>query len=114
MNLGKYDFFPAASGKGNVVAYLQQKWGLAPEECACLFDDDNDLPMALRCGQKLLPGLTSASVERAAAENPEWEVASCAGQGVFAIEECLERLLRRVREADTALPAADAATNTGK
>ena len=59
------------------------------------------LRCALRCGQQLLPGLTSASVERAAAENPQWEVASCAGQGVFAIEECLERLLRRVRE-DTA------------
>ena len=29
MNLGKYDFFPAASGKGNVVAYLQA----SPEAC---------------------------------------------------------------------------------
>jgi len=98
MNLGKYDFFPALSGKGNVVAYLQRKWGLAEEECACLFDDDNDLPMALRCGQQLLPGLTSASVRRAAAENPQWQVASCAGQGVFAIEECLEALLQRARD----------------
>uniref|UniRef100_A0A7S3BYA0 Trehalose-phosphatase n=1 Tax=Haptolina ericina TaxID=156174 RepID=A0A7S3BYA0_9EUKA len=97
MNLGKYDFFPSLSGKGNVVAYLQVKWGLAVDECAALFDDDNDLPMARRCGTQLLPGLTSPSVERAALENPEWQVASCAGQGVFAIEECLETLLRRVR-----------------
>merc|ERR1712070_1370787 len=40
MNLGKYDFYPAESGKGNVVTYLQAKYGVAPEECACLFDDN--------------------------------------------------------------------------
>jgi len=97
MNLGKYDFFPAASGKGNAVAYLQAKWGVAPDECACLFDDDNDLPMARQCGLQLLPGLTSDSVRRAAMEHPEWHVAASAGQGVFAIEECLEMLLQRVR-----------------
>ena len=66
-------------------------------ESACLFDDDNDLPMAQQCGVQLLPGLTSKSVERAAAEHPEWHVAPSAGQGVFAIEECLELLLARVR-----------------
>lgn len=97
MNLGKYDFYPRASGKGNVVAYLQEKFGVTPDECACLFDDDNDLPMAQRCGTHLLPGLTSDSVARAAMEHPEWQVASRSGQGVFAIEECLEQLLERVR-----------------
>ena len=30
-------------------------------------------------------------------EHPEWQVASRSGQGVFAIEECLELLLERVR-----------------
>jgi hypothetical protein len=30
MNLGKYDFFPAGSGKGNAVRYLQQQWGACP------------------------------------------------------------------------------------
>jgi hydroxymethylpyrimidine pyrophosphatase-like HAD family hydrolase len=97
MNLGCYDFYPRVSGKGNVVAYLQQKFGVAPDECACLFDDDNDLPMAQRCGSQLLPGLTSDSVRRAAAEHPEWQVASTAGQGPVAIEECLEKLLARAR-----------------
>jgi len=94
---GKFDFFPSTTGKGNAVAYLQGEFGVSPEESVCLFDDDNDLPMAERCGIHYLPGLTSSSVERAAAEHPEWHVASRAGQGVFAIEECLERLLERVR-----------------
>lgn len=97
MNLGKYDFFPSISGKGNAVAYLQAKFGVAPEECACLFDDDNDLPMAERCGRHFLPGLTSSSVRRAAMEHPEWVVASKEGQGVFAIEECLVTLLEAVK-----------------
>lgn len=98
MNLGKYDFYPRASGKGNAVAYLQRRYGLAPEQCVALFDDDNDLPMARRCeGGQLLPGLTSKSVARAALEHPEWKVAARAGQGVFAIEELLESLLEQVR-----------------
>mmetsp|Transcript_33085 Transcript_33085/g.104025 ORF Transcript_33085/g.104025 Transcript_33085/m.104025 type:complete len:333 (+) Transcript_33085:68-1066(+) len=97
MNLGKYDFYPALSGKGNAVSYLQAKHGVAAAESACLFDDDNDLPMAERCGVHLLPGLTSASVAHAAEAHPDWYVAPSAGQGVFAVEECLERLLARVR-----------------
>ena len=80
------------------MAYLQRRYGLAPEQCVALFDDDNDLPMARRCeGGQLLPGLTSKSVARAALEHPEWKVAARAGQGVFAIEELLESLLEQVR-----------------
>ena len=97
MNLGKYDFYPSKSGKGNVVAYLQHKFGVTPDECACLFDDDNDLPMARQCATHLLPGLTSDSVRASAADNPSWQVAERAGQGVFATEELLESLLARVR-----------------
>jgi len=41
--------------------------------------------------------LSRDQVRRAAAENPSWQVASNAGEGVFAIEALLERLLRRVR-----------------
>lgn len=108
MNLGKYDFFPRVSGKGNAVAYLQNKWGVSAEESCCLFDDDNDIAMANKCGMHLLPGLTSDSVKRAAAEHPEWMVADAAGQGVFAIEECLEKLLERVRR-DKAEDAAEKA-----
>ncbi len=106
MNLGKYDFFPAKSGKGNAVAYLQDRYGLRADECACLFDDDNDLPMARRCGTCMLPGLTSASVRRAALEHPDWRVARKVDQGVFAIEELLEELLAQVRaERKEAVPA---------
>ena len=105
----QYDFYPRASGKGNAVAYLQQRYGLAPEECVALFDDDNDLPMAMRCeGGQLLPGLTSKSVARAAMEHPEWKVAARAGQGVFAIEELLEGLLEQVRSERREADAIDA------
>lgn len=108
MNLGKYDFYPALSGKGNVVAYLQGKFGVAEAECACLFDDDNDLPMAQRCGAHYLPGLTSDSVSRAAMEHPSWIVPPNEGTGVFAIETCLEQLLERVRREKKAQGAPEA------
>lgn len=112
INLGKYDFYPSAAGKGNAVSYLQKKFGVSEAETACLFDDDNDLPMAERCGIHYLPGLTSESVEKAAKEHPEWRVAETAGQGVFAVEECLEALLERVKEEQKAAtklePEADA------
>lgn len=108
MNLGKHDIFPAVSGKANAVRYLQLEFGLRPEECACLFDDDNDLGMAACCGTHLLPGLTSESVRRAAAENPGWHVAANAGEGVYAIESLLEDLLHRVRA-----KADGAASNSG-
>jgi 3-deoxy-D-manno-octulosonate 8-phosphate phosphatase KdsC-like HAD superfamily phosphatase len=92
-NLGKVDFFPALCGKGNAVKYLQAKFGVRPAECAALFDDDNDLPMAAECAVHLLPALTSDSVVSAVRVNPAWRVAERCGQGVFAIEELLEALL---------------------
>lgn len=95
MNLGKYDFYPSAAGKGNAVKYLQERFGISKSETACLFDDDNDLCMAEQCGTHWLPGLTSRSVVFEAAIHPSWHVAKKAGQGVFAIEECLEALLYR-------------------
>ncbi|KAL9178331.1 hypothetical protein ACHAXT_001759 [Thalassiosira profunda] len=96
-NLGKYDFYPSAAGKGNAVKYLQERFGVQQSETACLFDDDNDLPMAEQCGIHMLPGLTSESVKEAAARQPSWKVAKTAGQGVFAIEECLEALVERAK-----------------
>ena len=92
------------------MAYLQRRYGLAPAQCVALFDDDNDLPMARLCGTHLLPGLTSASVARAAAEHPGWRVASRVGQGVFAIEELLEGLLEEVRQEGRAAGLQEAAT----
>ena len=109
MNLGKFDFFPAASGKGNVVGYLQGKFGVSEAESVCLFDDDNDLPMASRCGVHFLPGLTSDSVRRAATEHPGWVVPPNEGTGVFAIEACLEMLLERVRREKAAQEAPELA-----
>lgn len=97
MNLGKYDFFPEVCGKGNAVRYLQRLYGLTKDECVALFDDDNDIEMAQACGGgHYLPSLTSASIVKAVKENPSWEVAERAGQGVFAIEEILRRILATV------------------
>jgi len=97
-NLGKYDFYPSVAGKGGAVSYLQKLFGISKSETAALFDDDNDLPMAEQCGIHMLPGLTSESVKAAAiCEQPSWYVANTVGQGVFAIEECLEVLLDRAR-----------------
>lgn len=101
-NLGMVDFFPSASGKGNAVSYLQHRFGVARAESACLFDDDNDLPMAEMCGAHFLPGLTSRSVMRAADMNPSWHVSPRAGQGVFAVEECLTKLLGWARRSNRA------------
>ena len=82
-------------------ASAQEKFGLAPEECVALFDDDNDLPMATQCSMGMLPSLTSDSVREALEQNPQWTVARKAGQGVFATEELLEMLLQKVTD-DTA------------
>ena len=48
----------------------------------------------------------SDAARHAAEENADWLVASRAGEGVFAIEECLEMLLARVR-AEKAAEAAE-------
>jgi hydroxymethylpyrimidine pyrophosphatase-like HAD family hydrolase len=48
-NLGKFDFFPALSGKGNACKYVLKKRGFSREQAVALFDDDNDLPMAAEC-----------------------------------------------------------------
>jgi hydroxymethylpyrimidine pyrophosphatase-like HAD family hydrolase len=93
MNLGKYDFYPAACGKGNAVKYLQAKFGVRKAESAALFDDDNDLPMAAECALQLLPALTSDSIVEAVRAHPEWQVAKRCGQGVFAVEELIESVL---------------------
>jgi len=95
-NLGKTDFFPTLAGKANAVKYLQKKFGIDQLETVCLFDDDNDLLMAEQCGVHLLPSLTSFSIKNAVSHNPSWYVPTTVGQGVFATEECLEKLLERV------------------
>lgn len=95
-NLGKTDFFPTLAGKANAVMHLQKKFGIDILETVCLFDDDNDLLMAEQCGVHLLPSLTSFSIKNAVSRNPSWFVPKAVGQGVFATEECLEKLLSRV------------------
>jgi hydroxymethylpyrimidine pyrophosphatase-like HAD family hydrolase len=95
-NLGKTDIYPTNAGKANTVKYLQKKFGIHRLETACLFDDDNDLLMARECGIHALPSLTSFSIKSAVARNPRWYIPQTVGQGVFATEECLEKLLESV------------------
>lgn len=95
-NLGKTDIYPTNAGKANTVKYLQKKFGIHRLETACLFDDDNDLLMARECGIHALPSLTSFSIKSAVDQNPSWYIPETVGQGVFATEECLEKLLESV------------------
>jgi len=98
MNLGMHDFFPAKAGKGPAVKFLQAKWGLAPDECIALFDDDNDIKMVEQCGAGFLPGITSESVQNRLAIEPGWALAKRAGTGVFATEDILHTILNEVSE----------------
>jgi len=93
MNLGCYDFFPLAAGKGNVVQYLQRRWQVTSTDCVALFDDDNDLPMTQHCATGFLPWVHSDSVRKRLPLEPSWHLASTAGDGVFATEEILGRIL---------------------
>eukprot|EP01062_Namystynia_karyoxenos_P049078 TRINITY_DN37503_c0_g1_i1.p1 TRINITY_DN37503_c0_g1~~TRINITY_DN37503_c0_g1_i1.p1 ORF type:complete len:316 (+),score=79.17 TRINITY_DN37503_c0_g1_i1:78-1025(+) len=90
-NLGKYDYFPAVSGKGNVVRYLLTKRGYAAADAVAMFDDDNDLPMAAAVGTSLVVQATHDAVRRAVAANPHWTVAK--QHGPLAAEELLELVL---------------------
>lgn len=41
------------------------------QRALCICDDDNDLEMASACGRVFLPSVSSESMEKAAASNPE-------------------------------------------
>eukprot|EP00283_Hemiselmis_rufescens_P012536 CAMPEP_0173447864 /NCGR_PEP_ID=MMETSP1357-20121228/39577_1 /TAXON_ID=77926 /ORGANISM="Hemiselmis rufescens, Strain PCC563" /LENGTH=230 /DNA_ID=CAMNT_0014414289 /DNA_START=61 /DNA_END=750 /DNA_ORIENTATION=+ len=89
-NLGHYDFMCSRAGKGNAVEYLQRKWGVSSDECAAVFDDDNDLCMAAKCRWCLIPSITSESVKQGLEENPQWLCSDKCGTGVFASEEVFQ------------------------
>jgi len=90
-NLGKYDFFPDISGKGNAVEYLLAKLGVSKDDAVALFDDENDLPMANACGHACVMRCTHESIAAHLPENPHWHIAS--ETGVLATEEILEMIL---------------------
>eukprot|EP00667_Euglena_gracilis_P014338 EG_transcript_14858 len=93
-NLGKTDFFPACSGKGNAARHLLARIGVPQADSFALFDDDNDLPMAQAVGLGLVVRTLTASVRQAVEANPSWKVAT--KQGVLATEEMLQALLALV------------------
>jgi len=95
-NLGKYDFFPAVSGKGNAVKYYLDKYGLKSDEAVALFDDENDLPMSEVVADCFVLQSTHESVTRAIKANPHWVVAK--EVGVLAIENVLEKCLEKIRK----------------
>jgi len=95
-NLGKFDFFPAISGKGNAVRHFMEKEGLRKEEAVALFDDDNDLPMANEAAQCYLIQPTHPSIASELKKNPSWIASSRVG--VLAIEEALENVLEQIMQ----------------
>lgn len=90
-NLGKFDFFPDISGKGNAVEYLLAELGVSKDDAVALFDDENDLPMANACGHACVMRCTHESIAAHLPKNPHWHVAT--ETGVLATEEILEMLL---------------------
>ena len=89
--MSKFDFFPSISGKGNAVAYLLSKLGIATSDAVAIFDDDNDLPMAAEVGHCAVVQATHPNVVQATLDHPHWAVATA--KGVLAIEELLEHIL---------------------
>ena len=96
-NLGKYDFFPATSGKWNAARYLLDALGLARDDAVALFDDENDLPMAEACGHGCVLRCTHARLREHLPRNPHWHLAT--ETGVFATEEMLGLLLENATSA---------------
>jgi len=90
-NIGKYDFFPKVSGKGNAVRHYMEKFDIKPEEAVALFDDENDLPMADAVEHCYVMQATHHTIEKALETNPHWHQAK--GVGVIATEEVLQTLL---------------------
>ena len=90
-NLGKADFFPSISGKGNAVQFLLAKLGIEAADAVALFDDENDLPMAAACAHACVLGKTHASIDAALLQNPHWHVAT--EHGPLATEQVLQMLL---------------------
>mmetsp|Transcript_20065 Transcript_20065/g.50806 ORF Transcript_20065/g.50806 Transcript_20065/m.50806 type:complete len:329 (-) Transcript_20065:1263-2249(-) len=94
-NLGKQDFFPAISGKGNAVRHFLREHGIGREEAIAMFDDENDLPMAEQVGISYVLQSTHEAVNQAVSQHPNWHLATKVG--VLAAEEALEDILARVR-----------------
>lgn len=90
-NLGKADFYPKISGKGNALRYILQKKKILKKYSAVIMDDDNDLPMTLEVDQVFIPGITNKSVQKALKTHPNWIVAK--NKGILGTEEILERIL---------------------
>ncbi|GBG31030.1 Hypothetical Protein FCC1311_072512 [Hondaea fermentalgiana] len=95
MNLGKFDFFPKVSGKGNAVRHYLSSHGFSADEAVALFDDENDLPMADAVGRCFVMQATHPAIEAAVKTNPNWHVATSVG--VLATEEVLSSLLAECR-----------------
>ncbi len=60
-NLGCLDIYPASSGKESAAAYLMKRWSAAPQHCAFMCDDDNDLKLASLVGRALIVSIGSVS-----------------------------------------------------
>lgn len=90
-NLGKADFYPGGSGKGNAAKRVLEIVGMEGMEAVAMFDDDNDIELGDVCGMALLPGVTHRSVLKALESRPGWVVMERGG--VLGSEMALERIV---------------------
>jgi len=92
-NLGKADIYPHTSGKAAAVARLLPRLFLHPDQCVALFDDDNDLGMAILCkpGRRIAVSITHPSVQAYVAGDKRVETVG--RPGILGSEEALERVL---------------------
>lgn len=91
-NLGAADVYPACSGKDNAALHLMRRWGVSPNDCVFMCDDDNDLGLAHLVRRAYLPGVTAPSMAAAVAARPDHFYVSLTS-GVWATEEILELLI---------------------
>lgn len=70
-------------------------------DCVCLCDDDNDLEMALACQHAFIPGISSESMAKIIANNPD-HFSQTGGskhegiEGTIATEKALSLALKRI------------------
>lgn len=69
-NLALLDVYPKTSGKAQAARYLMDKFASPADTCCHMGDDDNDLELAALVRRMFVSKPTSASVQRAVAEDP--------------------------------------------
>jgi hypothetical protein len=97
-NLGCLDIYPSTSGKEAAAGYLMKRWTAAPQHCAFMCDDDNDLKLASLVGRALVVSIGSVSGCRAA--EPAWaSLVRCPAWVAGVAWACLGRWVSQLKRA---------------